>query len=69
MLLCPDCSTFGTHLSTGTVKHMLAARSLPLKRAFQLSTVRATQTEASRFLDEFLMQVSGVRLKSLKFPG
>lgn len=69
MLLCSNCSTFGMHLSTGAVKHMLAAHSLPLERAFQLSTVNTTQAEMSRFLDDFLSQVSGFRLKSLKISN
>lgn len=67
MLFCPDCSAGGVRLSPGAVKHLSAVSSLPLVRAFQLTTVRATQGEVSRFLDEFLTQVCGSRLKSLKF--
>ena len=66
-LSCPGCSSGGTRLSAGAVKHLLAVGSLPIERAFQVSTVPAVRTEAQRFLEVFLTAVSGRRLKSLKF--
>ena len=66
-LSCPGCSSGGTRLSAGAVKHLSAVGSLPIGRAFQVSTVPAVRTEAQRFLEVFLTGVSGRRLKSLKF--
>mgnify|MGYP002859231584 CR=1 FL=1 len=66
-LRCPDCSSGGTRLSAGAVKHLSAVGSLPIERAFQVSTVPAVRTEAQRFLGLFLTAVSGRRLKSSKF--
>ena len=66
-LSCPGCSSGGTRLSAGAVKHLSAMGSLPIGRAFQVSTVPAVRTEAQRFLEAFLAGVSGRRLKSLKF--
>ena len=66
-LSCPGCSSGGTRLSAGAVKHLSAVGSLPIERAFQVSTVPAVRTEVRRFLEVFLTGVSGRRLKSLKF--
>lgn len=66
-LSCPGCSSGGLRLSAGAVKHLSAVGSLPIERAFQVSTVPAVRTEVRRFLEVFLTGVSGRRLKSLKF--
>ena len=66
-LSCPGCSSGGTRLSAGAVKHLSAVGSLSIERAFQVSTVPAVRTEVQRFLEVFLTGVSGRRLKSLKF--
>jgi DNA repair protein RecO (recombination protein O) len=66
-LNCPQCSAGGLRLSPGALKHLSAVGSLPLQRAFQVTSMRSVQEEVQRFLSAFLTGLSGARLKSMRF--